>query len=311
MCLAGIASFQVAAQSFPSKALRIIVPYAPGGTADVLGREIALRLTPALGQQVIVENRAGAAGMIGADTLAKSAPDGYTLGMLATPHAATPFVMKLPFDPARDLNPVTLVANVPGLLSVHASVPARSLQELLTLARAKPGQLTYGHPGNLSAGHLAMELLKDQTKVNIIPVPYKGGGPALLDLLGGQITMMISGPTAHLPHIATGKLRPIATSARRRSSALPDVPTIGESGLPGFESNEWYGLFVPVRTPSEEIVRLNEEIVKVIKSREYTARAAGLGAEVVGNKPEEFGAFFRNEMEKHGKLIRSLGLKAE
>ncbi len=310
-CLAHCASFQVAAQSFPSRPVRIIVPYAPGGTADVLCRDIASKLTPALGQQVIVENRAGAAGMIGADALAKSAPDGYTLGMLATPHAATPFVMKLPFDPAKDLSPVTLVANVPGLLSVNASVPVKSLQELLSLARAKPGQLTYGHPGNLSAGHLAMELLKEQTNVSIVPVPYKGGGPALMDLLGGQITMMISGPTAHLPHIATGKLRPIATTALRRSTALPDVPTIGESGLPGFELNEWYGLFVPARTPSAEVVRLNEEIVKVIKSREYTARAASLGAEAVGNKPEEFGVFFRNEMEKHGKLIRSLGLKAE
>ena len=308
-CLA--ASFQAAAQSFPSRPVRIIVPYAPGGTADVLCREIASKLAAPFGQQVIVENRAGAAGMIGADALAKSAPDGYTLGMLATPHAATPFVMKLPFDPAKDLSPVTLVANVPGLLSVNASVPVRSLQELLALARANPGKLTYGHPGNLSAGHLAMEMLKDQTKVNVVPVPYKGGGPALMDLLGGQITMMISGPTAHLPHIATGKLRPIATTALHRSSALPEVPTIAESGLPGFELNEWYGLFVPARTSAEEITRLNEEIVKVIKSREYTARTASLGAEAVGNRPEEFGAFFRSEMDKHGKLIRSLGLKAE
>jgi tripartite-type tricarboxylate transporter receptor subunit TctC len=291
--------------------VRIIVPYAPGGTADVLCRDIASKLTAVFGQQVIVENRAGAAGMIGAEALAKSAPDGYTLGMLATPHAATPFVMKLPFDPAKDLSPVTLVANVPGLLSVNASVPARTLQELLALARANPGKLTYGHPGNLSAGHLAMEMLKDQAKVNIVPVPYKGGGPALMDLLGGQITMTISGPTAHLPHIATGKLRPIATTALHRSSALPEVPTIAESGLPGFELNEWYGLFVPARTPADVIARLNEEIVKVIKSREYTARTASLGAEAVGNSPEAFGAFFRNEMERNGRLIRSLGLKAE
>jgi tripartite-type tricarboxylate transporter receptor subunit TctC len=218
--------------------------------------------------------------------------------------------MKLPFDP-RELRAVTLVANVPGLLSVNAAVPAHSLADVLALARAKPGQLTFGHPGNLSAGHLAMEMLKAQAKVDIVSVPYKGGAPALTDLLGGQISMGISGPTAHLPHIKSGKLHAIATTGLKRSSAVPDVPTIAESGLPGFELNEWYGLFAPARTPPDLVLRLNQELVKALASPEVRAKFASLGAEAVGNSPEEFSAFFRSEMDKLGKLVQSLGLKAE
>lgn len=305
-----IAAMPALAQNFPTKPIRIIVPYAPGGTADVLSREIAAKMAPAIGQQVIIENRAGAAGMIGAEVLARSEPDGYTIGMMATPHAATPFVMKLPFNP-RELRAVTLVANVPGLLSVNAAVPVKSLGDVLSLARAKPGYLTFGHPGNLSAGHLTMEMLKAQAKVDIVSVPYKGGAPALADLLGGQIHMGISGPTAHLPHIKSGKLRAIATTGLQRSSAVPDVPTVAESGFPGFELNEWYGLFAPAKTPQELLTRLNQGIVKALAVPEVRAKFASLGAEPVGNTSEEFSAFFQNEMDKLGKLIASLGLKAE
>ena len=304
-------AFQASAQSFPSRPVRIIVPYAPGGTADVLSREIATKLSSAFGQQVIVDNRAGAGGMIGAEVLAKSAADGHTMGMLATPHAATPFVMKLAFDPARDLIPVTQVVNVPGLLSVNASVQARNLGELLALARSKPGQLSYGHPGSMSAGHLAMELVKSRAKIDIVSVPYKGGGPATVDLLSGQIQMMIAGPTAHLPHVKAGRLRAIATTGLQRSTALPDTPTIAESGLAGFELNEWYGYFVPAGTPADVIARLQEETARAINTPELRKRFASLGAEPVASKPEEFAAFFRAEMDKHGKLIADLHLKAE
>jgi len=304
-------AFEAAAQIFPARPVRIIVPYAPGGTADVLSREIAVKLTAAFNQQVIVENRAGAGGMIGAEALAKSAPDGYTIGMLATPHVGTPFVMKLAFDPAKDLTPVTQVVNVPGLLSVHASVAARNLDELIALARSRPGQLSYGHPGSMSAGHLALELLKSRAKIDIVAVPYKGGGPATVDLLSGQIQMMIAGPTAHLPHVKAGKLRAIATTGLHRSSALPDTPTIAESGLSGFELNEWYGYFAPARTPTSLIARLQEEVARALNTPELRSRFASLGAEPVGSTPEQFGRFFQGESEKIGKLIADLHLKAE
>jgi len=312
LLLAGtcLVSAPATAQNFPNKPVRIIVPYAPGGTADMLVRVVAKQLGANLGQSVFIDNRAGAAGMIGADVLAQSPPDGYTIGLLATPHAATPFVMKLPFDP-KELRPVALVASVPGLLSVNASVPAQSLNDILALARAKPGQLTYGNPGSLSAGHLAMEMLKAQAKVDIVAVPYKGGAPALLDLLGGQIQMGISGPTAHLPNIKNGKLRPIATTGLKRSTAAPDVPTFAESGVPGFELNEWYGLFAPAKTPPELIARLNQEIIRAMAAPEVRASFTSVGAEPGATSPAEFNTFFRNEMDRIGKLVVSLGLKAD
>jgi tripartite-type tricarboxylate transporter receptor subunit TctC len=310
MALVCAATTSVHAQTFPAKPIRIIVTYAPGGTADVLCREIAARMSPAIGQQVIVDNRPGASGMIGAEALARSEPDGYTIGMLNTSHAAAPFAMKLGFDP-KELRTVTLVANVPGLISAHSSVPVNSFADVLALARNKPGYLTYGHPGNLSAGHLAMEMLKQQAKVDILAVAYKGGAPALADLLGGQIHLGISGPTAHLPHIKSGKLRPIATTGQKRSSAVPNTPTIAESGMPSFELNEWYGLFAPARTPPELVARLNKGIVQALAAPEVRAKFATLGAEPVGNTPEEFAALFRNEMDRLGKLVDSLGMKKE
>jgi tripartite-type tricarboxylate transporter receptor subunit TctC len=309
--LAVACALPVAAQPYPSKPLRVIVPFPPGGTADALGREIAARMTNNFGQQVLIDNRGGANGMIGADILAKAAPDGYTIGLMSSSHSAVPHVSKLPFDPLQDFLPITLIAVVPGLLSVHASVPAKSLAELIALARAQPGKLTYGHPGSMSAAHLAMEALKLQAKVDIVAIPYKGGGPALADLLSAQTQMSISGPTAHLPHIATGRLRPIAVTALRRSTAVPDTPTIAESGQPGFDSSEWYGLFAPARVAPEHIERLHAELVRAIQSPEMKTRMATLGAEGAANSPAQFGAFFRTEMEKNGKLIRELGLKAD
>jgi tripartite-type tricarboxylate transporter receptor subunit TctC len=300
-----------AAQSYPARPIRLIVPYAPGGTADVLCRELAARVSASVGQQVLVENRGGANGVIGAEALARSTPDGYTIGLMSSSHAALPFATKLPFDPAKDVAPLMLIAIVPGLLSVHASVGAKNLQELLALARAQPGKLAYGHPGSLSAAHLAMEALKLQTKVDVTAVPYKGGGPALADLLSGQIQMSVSGPTAHLPHIANNRLRPIAVTAARRSTAVPETPTIAESGLPGFDSSEWYGLFTPAAMAADHVERLSAEFMKAMRTPEMQARMATVGAEGVGNTPREFAEFFRAEMDKNGRLIRQLGLKVE
>jgi tripartite-type tricarboxylate transporter receptor subunit TctC len=312
MLLTGVAA-QAQAQSWPTRPVKIIAPFSSGGTVDVLSRDLASRMSAGLGQQVIVENRAGANGLIGAEAVARAAPDGYTLGMLGTPHAAAPFVQKLSFDMQADFAPVSLVANVPSLLSVSMTLPVKSLKEMVALARQQPGRLTYAHAGNLTAGHLAMELLRMQARADIIPVPYKGGGPALLGLVSGQTDALIIGPTAQLPHAKAGKLRPIAIASPRRLAILPDVPTIAESGVPGLEQTvtEWYGLFVPAKTPPEVINRLHAEVARVMALPDMKERMASIGAEPVGSRPEELKRFFHEETEKVGALIRALGLKAE
>lgn len=297
------------AQAFPNKPIRIISPYPPGGATDIIARELGARLTPLLGQQVLVENRSGGIGTIGADAVAKAAPDGYTLGMFNTAHVANIHVMKLPYDAYKDFQAVSLVVDVPGVLTVNPSVNANNLQELLALARAKPGAMGFGLPGPLTAGHLAMELLKSLAKVDILPVPYKGGAPAMADLLGGQVQMVLSSPPAHVPHVKAGKLRALATTGSRRSPAFPDVPTIAEQGFPGFELNDWYGLLVPAKTPREHINRLNEELVKVLKMPEVRERLSVLGGEVVGNSPDDFQKFWISQLDKIGKLTVDLGIK--
>ena len=301
------------AQAWPARTLRLIAPFSSGGTVDVLAREIATRLSPALGQQVVVENRAGANGQIGAEALARAPADGYTIGLLGTPHAAAGFVQKVPYDMFADFTPVTLVANVPSLLSVSASLPVQSLRELVAMARERPGKLSYAHAGNLTAGHLAMELLRLQARAEIVPVPYKGGGPALLGLVGGQVDALIIGPPAQLPHARAGKLRPIAVASPRRLAIMPDVPTIAESGVPGLTQTvtEWYGLFAPAKLPADVLQRLNAEVLKVLGAADTRARFQSLGAEPLGGRPEELAAHLRTETERVGALIRELGLKGE
>jgi tripartite-type tricarboxylate transporter receptor subunit TctC len=299
------------ADTYPSRPLRIIVTFAPGGTADVLARDVAIKLGAELGQAVVVENRPGASGVIGASALASAAPDGYTLGVTSGSHTAAPFVMKMSFDMLKDIKGVTLIASVPNVLCVSSDSPANTLPELLALARAHPNTLSYGHAGNFTASHLGMELLKLQSKTDMIAVAYKGGGPALAGLLGKQVTMSVSGPPPYLPHIQAGAIKPIATTGLQRSPALPNVPTFSESGMPGFEMNEWYGISVPARTPPEIVARLNAALVKVIRQPDMVARMAAFGAIAVGDSPAEFDAFFKREMDKTGKLIRDLDLKAD
>ncbi len=301
------------AQAWPSRTVRIIAPFSSGGTVDVLAREIASRLSPAVGQQVVVENRAGANGQIGAEALARAPADGHTIGLLGTPHAAAGFVQKVPYDMFTDFTPVTLVANVPSLLSVSASLPVQTLRELVALARERPGKLSYAHAGNLTAGHLAMELLRLQAKAEIVPVPYKGGGPALLGLVGGQVDALIIGPPAQLPHARAGKLRPIAVASPRRLAIMPDVPTIAESNVPGLTQTvtEWYGLFAPAKLPADVLQRLNVEVLKVLAAADTRARFQSLGAEPLGGRPDELAGHVRIESERVGALIKELGLKGE
>jgi tripartite-type tricarboxylate transporter receptor subunit TctC len=246
--------------------------------------------------------------LIGAGVLAQSEPDGYTFGMLATPHAATPIDRKSGFDP-KDVKAVAMIAIVPGLLCVNPSVKASSLKEIVALARAKPGEMTYGNAGNFSAGHLAMEMLKGESKIDIVAVPYKGGAPALQDLLGGQTQMSVSGPSNFLPYIQNNQLRPIAVTGLKRSTAVPDVPTFAESGMPGFDVNEWYGLFAPAKTPPELIARVNRAVIRALDEPDVRAFFNMLGAEPGNLTPEEYDAFFRTEVDRLGKVVSVLGLK--
>jgi len=297
------------ADDYPSRPVRLIVPYAAGGTADAIARLIAKHMG-SRGQTVVIDNRAGAGGLIGAGVLTQSPADGYTIGVLATPHAATPLDRESGFDRTR-VKAVALVAVVPGLLCVNSTVPARSLADVIGLARAKPGQLSYGNPGNFSAGHLAMEMLKAQSRVDIVAVPYRGGAPALQDLVAGQIAMSISGPSNFLPYIKTGQLRPIASTGLARSTAAPDVPTFAESGMPGFELNEWYGIFAPGKTPPDVVARLSRDIAQALAQDDVRAFFTTIGAEQRALSPDAVDGFFRTETDRLGKLVASLGLKNE
>lgn len=307
LCLWSL-SFAANAQTYPNRPVKIIVPYAAGGTADTLARKIAQHLSGYLGQPVIIDNRAGAAGIIGAAVLQQSPPDGYTIGMLATPHVATPADASTNFD-ATQLKAISLVAIVPSLVCANPSVTATSLAEVTSLARSKPGQLTYGNPGTYSAGHLAMELFKQRAGVDIRAIPYRGGAPAFQDLLGGQINFAISGPSNCLPFIQTGQLRPIGTTGSKRSAAAPNVPTFAESGLPGFELNEWWGVLAPNKTPPDIVARLNKEINRAVQEAEVRDFFMNLGAEPQNISAEEFGAFFASENKTLQALVGSLGLK--
>src|SRR2546427_11628845 len=253
----------------PTKPIRIIVPFAVGGTTDLLSRAVGAKLALALGQPVIADNRSGASGGIGTETLAKAPPDGHTIGMLISTHAVNPFVMtNLPYDSINDFTPITLVALVPGILSANASLPVNSVQEMVQLVKSKPGQFNYGLPGSMTSGHLSMELLKLIAGLDMVAVSYKGGAPAAADLAAGQVQFMINSPPTVLPFVKAGKVRALAVTGAQRSPGLPDLPTIRESGFPDYETYEWYGLFAPARTPKEIVARLGQEIARILKDPE-------------------------------------------
>jgi tripartite-type tricarboxylate transporter receptor subunit TctC len=301
------------AQSWPAKPVRIVVAYPPGGGIDVMGRQIAEKLSSAWGQPVVVENKPGANTILAGDTVAKSAPDGYTVLMTtdATFSINPHLYAKLPYDAARDFAPVALVTIMPFLLVTHPALPVRSVKELVALAKSRPGQLNYGSPGNGSTTHLANELLKSMTGISIAHVPYKGVAPAATDLISGQTQMMSGDLSTLLPHVKSGRMRALAVTSARRSSLLPQMPTVAESGVPGYEASGWFGVLVPASTPAQIVERLNGSIVKGIASADARERLGALGGEVGGGSPEQFGAHIRNESAKWGKVIRSIGLKGE
>jgi tripartite-type tricarboxylate transporter receptor subunit TctC len=318
-----IAAFGIAlsaqAQSYPAKVVRLVVPFAPGGSSEIIARTLAHRLSENLGQQFIVENKPGGGGNIAMQEVARAEPDGYTLmlghvGSLAMnpPMFANNAAMKKPpYDANKDFIPVSLVAVVPNIFVVNASVPAKDLKEFVALARAKPGTINYGSAGNGSAGHLAFEYLKMVTGIDIVHVPYKGTGPMLTDLIAGQTQATSAGTPPLLPHVKSGKLRAIAVGTPQRIAALPDVATVAEQGHPGFETSQWYGIIVPAKTPDAIVKKLAEEIGKATRSADVLDRFRSDGTIAVGSTPAEFAEFIRKEQARWGEVVRKSGVKAE
>jgi tripartite-type tricarboxylate transporter receptor subunit TctC len=299
------AGMAVAQQAWPTKPISLVVPFAAGGTTDVLARALADRLSQSLGQPVVVESKPGAGATIGADYVAKARPDGHTLLMGAVHHTIAPSVYKsLPYDFSKDLAPVTTVALVPNVLVVNASTAAKNVSELVALLKASPGKYSYGSNGNGTAQHLIGTQFQQVTDTSFIHVPYRGSGPLATDLLGGQILMSFDTVTPVLPHIKAGKLRALAVTTAKRSGALPDVPTLEESGLKGFDIGTWFGLLAPAATPPEILNRLNTEAVKIIQSPEFRARMAEIGAEPIGNSREQMAQQIANDTVRFAKLVK-------
>jgi len=311
-CALMTGSIDLAAQSYPSRSVRVIVPFAAGGGADIIGRTLSQKLTEILGQQFVVENRAGAAANIGTELVARATPDGYTLLIVGPNHTANPHMFrKLSWDPVKDFEPISLLNSASYVMVAHPSLPASSLKDLIALARAKPGQITYGSGGNGTAGHLGMELLKMMSGIEMLHVPYKGGAPMLTDILGGQVSLGYDNVLTAVPHIRAGRVRALAFSGARRNALLPEVPTVAESGVPGYDVVVWQGFLAPAGTPQEILARLEKATIAATQKPDLRERWAKLGAEVVGSTRQEFAAFIKVELEKAGKIIRQANIRAD
>jgi len=309
--LASLPGAALAADTFPSRPLRMVVPYTPGGNTDVLARLLAQRLGQAWGQQVVVDNRPGGNTLIGSELVARASPDGHTLMFTTLTFAVTPSIYrKLPFDPATDFTPITLAVTLPNVLVVHPAVPARTLGEFLQHAKANPGKLSYASTGSGTSPHLSMELLKSMAGVDLLHVPYKGGAPALADVIGGQIAAQFIGLPVALPHIRGNRLRALATTSARRSSVAPDVPTVGET-LPGYELDPWFGAFGPRGVSASIASRLQSEMARILRSAELRDHLASMGAEPVGSTPAEFAAHVRSEIAKYARIVKTAGVRVE
>jgi len=296
------------AQSYPSRPVRMVIPLSPGGFADVPGRILASRLSALLGYNVFVENRAGAGGTIGADFVAKSAPDGYTLLFTGTPHVISTWIYKkLPYDPLKDFEPVALVASGPYILVVNPQLPVKSVRELIAAAKARPGQIDYASSGNGSAQHLVSALFASMAGIQLNHVPYKGSGPAMQDLLGGQVKVSFAGIPNVLPHVKAGRLRALAVSTPQRSPDLPEVPTVAEAGVPGYQATLWLNLAAPAGTPADIVQRLYAETAKALQDAELQQSFRAAGVEASPMSPQELAAFMQAEYEKWGKVVRDTG----
>ncbi len=301
------------AQTYPNKPIRLVLPYPPGGGSDTIARPLAQRLAAGLGQQVIVDNRGGASGNIGMELAAKSPPDGYTIVMALTAQLAVnpSLFKKLPYDPVKDFAPVTLMASGPYILVVHPSLPVKSVKEFVALARKRPGQIAYASSGNGSGGHLAAALLGSMTGTKMLHVPYKGGGPALVDLLAGNVQMLFSTYAAGKGHIQSGRIRALAVSTAKRPSIIPDLPTVAEAGVPGYDSGVWYAMLAPAGTPQDIVAKLNREILRVLHTPEYTKLLVNGAIDPVGSTPEELARHMNAEIAKYAKVIKEAGVHVD
>ena len=300
------------AQSFPTKPIRLVVTYPAGGGADLMARLVAPKMAETLGQPVVVENKGGASGTIAAAEVARAAPDGYTLMLDAMNHAVNPSLYaKLPYDPARAFSPIAVLAVFPNVMLVNASFPAKDVRGVIAMAKDKPGTLAFASSGNGSAQHLAGELFRQKAGVDITHIPYKGGGPALNDVIGGQVPLFFGNMASSLPHVKSGKLRALAITGGKRSAALPDAPTIAEAGLPGYEVYEWNAIFAPAGTPAPVIAKLAEAIAKATQSAEFRERVTGLGGELTGYGPAEAERYVKQQTELWGAVVKAGGVKVE
>ena len=289
-----------------------MTPFPPGGGTDILARALAPRMSESLGGSVIVEHRAGAGGLVGIEAVAKAAPDGYTLLLVSGSLTIIPSLFpNVRYDPVKDFTPVTLATRQPYIAVVHPSLPAKNIRELIALARARPGQVTYASAGSGGAGHLGMELLKTMLKVNIVHIPYKGSGPALIDVLGGHVSLMFASAPSAMPHIKTGRLRALAMTGSQQSAAVPGVPTIAESGLPGFETYGWYGVLAPAGTAPPIIARVHGAIIKAMAAPEVMERIVADGSEAVAGTPEQFADYIKRDIPKWAKVIKESGARAD
>lgn len=301
-----------AAAQYPSRPVRFIVPSAAGGGTDIIARAISLKLSEHLGAQFVVDNRPGAGQMIGIELAAKSQSDGYTILMAASTLAINPVMYKkVPYDPVRDFAPITQAATLPNVIVVHPSLQVSSLKELIGYARKNPGKLNFASAGIGTSPQMSIELLKSMAGIDMVHIPYKGTAPGVVDLLAGQVLVMAPNVLTALPHIKSGKLRALAVTSSHRSAALPDVPTVAEAGLPGYDSTQWYGVLAPAGTQREIVARLHDAIARALRDEEVGKRLAADGAEPVGNSPEEFAAFIRSESEKWARVAQAAGIKPE
>lgn len=301
----------VVAQSYPTKPIRLIVGFAPGGSTDIVARLVGEKLSKSLGQPIVIENRPGAGSNIAAEIVAKSAPDGYTMFVFTPSNTAAYSLYKLAYDPIKDFEHITQLTSVASILVVSPSLGVKSVKELIALAKSKPGQLNYASAGVGTSPHMAGELFKAMTGVDIVHIPYKGTGPALIDLISGRVNMTFEGATAVLPHVKSGKLIALASNGAKRAPMFPDLPTVSEAGVPGFEIYSWHGLGVPEGTPKEIVTLVNKEVIKVLQIPEVKEKLLTMGTETIGSTPEQFAAFMKAEIAKMAKIIKEANIRID
>jgi len=311
--VAAVATSAHAADAYPTRPIRFVVPFAPGGSTDTLARSISIKMSDAMGHQVVVDNRSGGNGNIGMQIVAEAPPDGYTivLGYIANLAIGPHLYQKLPFDPVKSFAPVTLLAESPNILVAHPSLPVKSMKELIAYAKSHPGKLNFGSASVASVGHLTGVMLNQMAGIDLQHVPYKGSGQAVIDVVGGQIQLMFSGMSSVMPHVKAGRLKPLAVTGAKRSPAVPDVPTIAESGFPGFAATAWYGVLASAKTPRAIVTRLHGEILRALAQPDVKQRLESVGFEIVGSTPEQFGEYIKTELRKWDKVVKASGAKPE